>query len=214
MALSQRWLAAAGIVGPVLFTSLVLVQELLQPDYSRIAMPISALAAWRLGWIQNFNFILFAWLLFAFVLALDRGVAHCPGGRAGIGLLVVAAFGAFLAGAFPWTRVNGKPIATTEHIMAAIMHFLAAAFGLVALSRRLALDPRFQDLWRFVLISGIAMLGLFLTSSTFAVGPGRPLHGWHGLVQRVTVIVWFSCLLTLAFRLRRLGSAGIPGGRA
>ena len=38
-------LAFAGIVGPVLFTLLVIVQGLLQPDYSHIAMPISALAS-------------------------------------------------------------------------------------------------------------------------------------------------------------------------
>jgi hypothetical membrane protein len=213
MAISQRRLAAAGIAAPVLFTTLVLLQELLQPSYDRVSTQISALAAWPLGWIQNLDFIVFAWLLFAFVIGLDRGVAGAPGGRAGIGLLVLAAFGAFLAGAFPWTTSNGKPIATSEHIMAAITHFLAAAFGLVVLSRRLALDPRWKDLWPFTLLGGLAMLGLFTTHALFAVGPSRPLHPWAGLLQRLTVLIWFGCLLALAFRLRRLASAEAPAGR-
>ena len=38
-------LLTAGIAGPIWFTALVIVQGILQPDYSHIAMPISALAA-------------------------------------------------------------------------------------------------------------------------------------------------------------------------
>jgi hypothetical membrane protein len=206
MAISQQRLAAAGILGPVLFATLVLLQELLQPDYSRVAMQISALAAWPLGWIQDLNFIVFAWFLFAFVIGIHRGVDHRAGGKVGIALLVVAAFGAFLAGAFPWTMANGKPIATAEHIMAAVTHFLAAAFGLVVLSRRLMHDARWRDLGVYVLMSGLAMLALFVTHVVFAVGPGQPLHSYAGLVQRTLVLIWFSCLFVLARRLRRLSS--------
>jgi len=206
MAISQRQLAAAGILGPIFFTSLVLLQEILQPDYSRVAMQISALAAWPLGWIQNLDFILFAWLLFAFAMGIHRGVARTAGGTAGTALLVLAAFGAFLAGAFPWTVANGKPIATSEHIMAAVTHFLAAAFGLIVLSRRLGQDPRWKDLGIYVLLSGLAMLALFTTHVVFAVGPGQPLHPFAGLVQRTLVLIWFACLLVLAFRLRRLST--------
>ena len=38
-------LAIAGIAGPILFTALVIVQGLIQLDYSHVALPISALAA-------------------------------------------------------------------------------------------------------------------------------------------------------------------------
>jgi hypothetical protein len=43
------FLGIAGTIGPLLFIALVIVQGMLQPDYSHIAMPISALAAWPLG---------------------------------------------------------------------------------------------------------------------------------------------------------------------
>ena len=51
--LATGQLAIAGMVAPVWFITLVIVQGLLQPDYSHVTMPISALAAWPAGWIQN-----------------------------------------------------------------------------------------------------------------------------------------------------------------
>jgi len=54
-------LATAGIVGPIIFT--VVVQSLLHPDPSEMALPISALAAWPGGWVQNANFLLFGVLM-------------------------------------------------------------------------------------------------------------------------------------------------------
>jgi hypothetical protein len=45
--------AGAGIIGPVLFITLVILQGVLQPDYSHIGMPISALAvAGLFPWIN------------------------------------------------------------------------------------------------------------------------------------------------------------------
>ena len=76
---SRLWWA--GVVGPILFTALVITQGLLQPDYSHVAMPISALAAWPLGWVQNLNFAVFALLLAAFTVGLHRSVD--PTGTAG-----------------------------------------------------------------------------------------------------------------------------------
>ena len=49
-------LALAGIIGPIWFTTFVVLQGLLLPDYSHVRLPISALAAWPTGWIQNINF--------------------------------------------------------------------------------------------------------------------------------------------------------------
>ena len=56
-------LAVAGLIGPVWFVTLVIVQGILQPDYSHIRMPISALEAWPAGWIQRLNFVVFGALL-------------------------------------------------------------------------------------------------------------------------------------------------------
>ena len=67
-------LALAGIIGPIWFTTLVVVQGWLLPDYSHARLPISALAAWPIGWLQNVNFYVAGVLTMAFVVAVDHGV--------------------------------------------------------------------------------------------------------------------------------------------
>jgi Protein of unknown function (DUF998) len=59
---------------PISFITLVIVQGILQPDYSHIAMPISALAAWPAGWMQNLNFFVSATLTAAFTIGLHNGM--------------------------------------------------------------------------------------------------------------------------------------------
>ena len=51
-----RALALAGIVGPIWSATVIALQGALQPEYSHVKMPISALAALPLGWMQNLNF--------------------------------------------------------------------------------------------------------------------------------------------------------------
>jgi hypothetical membrane protein len=77
-------LALAGLIGPVLFITLVIVQGVLQPDYSHIGMPISALAAWPAGWIQNLNFLVAAALTAVFAIGLDHAIRPTRFGLAGI----------------------------------------------------------------------------------------------------------------------------------
>ena len=67
-------LAYAGIAGPVVFTVLVIVQGVLQPDYSHVRLPISALAAWPLGWIQETAFLVLALSMMALAFGLHRSI--------------------------------------------------------------------------------------------------------------------------------------------
>ena len=50
-------LAAAGILGPVVFAVVAVVQGLLRPGYSFVAHPVVALAAGPSGWVQDLNFV-------------------------------------------------------------------------------------------------------------------------------------------------------------
>jgi Protein of unknown function (DUF998) len=79
-----RWLAIAGVIGPLFFIALVVAQGMLQPDYSHIAMPISALAAWPAGWMQNLNFFLLGTLNAAFTVGLHNAIRATRFGLIGI----------------------------------------------------------------------------------------------------------------------------------
>ena len=197
-------LAAAGIVGPVLFVAVVLVQSLLHPDYSQVALPISALAAWPGGWVQNVNFVVFGLLMIAYAIGLHLGMRPGRAGMIGPALLVLSGVGLIVAGFSPWREVDGDFIVPVGHRLGAVLSFLGAGSGLIAISRRMAGDPRWRSVATYALASGIAIVVLFVATFTLVVPPDAPLQGWGGLVQRVTIAVWFPCLIVLALRLLRV----------
>ena len=199
-----KTLALAGIIAPVWFTTLVVVQGFLQPEYSHVSMPISALAAWPTGWIQNLNFFVTGPLMIAFAFGLHSGVQPTPHGATGFALLVAGGIGILWAGLFPWKMIDGVPTKTAPHVVGAIVTFAATGLGLVVFSRRMNADPRWRGLSAYTMATGIAVLLLFVALGFFAIDDGTPLHPWAGLIQRVLCAVWFTCLIVLAFRLRRL----------
>jgi hypothetical membrane protein len=200
----MRGLALAGIVAPIWFTALVVLQGFLQPDYSHVRLPISALAAWPTGWIQDVNFYVTGALTMIFAFALHRGVRPTRRGAIGCALFAMGGLGIVLAGIFPWKMVDGVPTETPPHVVGAIMAFAAAGLGFVVISRRLNVDPRWRDLATYTMWTGVAVLLLFITVGFFAIDDGAPLHSWAGLLQRVLVAVWFACTIVLAVRLRAL----------
>jgi len=197
-------LAIAGVIGPIWFITLVIVQGILQPDYSHIRMPISALAAWPAGWIQNLNFFVFGSLLAAFTIGMHEAIRPTRFGLIGIVLLLASCAGMVMAGIFPWINVNGVPTETGLHVVAAVLTFLCGSTGLLFLSRRMAADPRWQGLSSYVLATSIVMLVLFIALGGFAVDEGTPLHEWAGLLQRVLAAVWIACTMVMAGRALRL----------
>jgi hypothetical membrane protein len=211
---SERWtltrtgnLALAGIIGPIWFTALVVLQGVLQPDYSHIQMPISALAAWPTGWIQNLNFYVMGALTIIFALALHRSVRPTSRGGTGVALLAIGGLGLVLAGLFPWKMVDGVPTETPSHVVGAITTFASTGLGLIVFSRRMSADSRWRHLATYTLCSGIAVLVLFVLVGFFAVDDGAPLHSWTGLLQRVLVAVWCVWVIALAVRVRVLSRA-------
>jgi hypothetical membrane protein len=197
-------LSIAGLVAPIWFTTLVIVQEILQPDYSRIEMPISALAAWPAGWMQRINFYAFGALMAAFAIAVHRSLRPTWYGVVGIVFLLTSCVGLVIAGLFPWIMVNGVPTETKPHVVGAVLSFSGAGIGLIALSRCMAADARWQSLATYVLATGVTMLILFIVLGAFAIGDGTPLHPWAGLLQRVLAFIWFACIITIAFRSLRI----------
>jgi hypothetical membrane protein len=201
---SGRTLALSGVVAPLWFTAMVVLQGFLQPDYSHVKLPISALAAWPTGWVQNLNFYVVGALTMIFASALDGVVRPTRWGRAGTVLLFVGGIGLVLAGLFPWKMINGVPTETAPHVVGAITTFAATGVGLVVLSRRLRVDPRWHDLAAYTMYSGIAVLVLFVIVGFFAIDDGTPLHAWAGLLQRLLAVVWFACTIVLAMRARTI----------
>lgn len=201
-------LAVAGIVGPIMFAFVALVQSLLRPDHSLVTHPISALAAGPSGWVQGVNFLVFGSLMIAYAVGLHLGVQPTRWGVVGLAFLVLSGLGLVWASVFPATDASG---AFQEnrllHIPGFIITFLSAGIGLIVMSRRMVVDPRWRSLASYALATGIAMLVLFLMGSALVRPPGAPLHPWLGLFQWVLLVVWFPCTIVLALRLLRVARA-------
>lgn len=194
------------MAGPILFTAVVILQGLLQPDYSHVKDPISALTAWPYGWLQILNFSVSGALMTAFLVGLNHGVQPSPRGAVGFALLVLGSIGIVLAGVFPWRLENGVPTETPQHVVAAVTVFGSTPLGLILFSRRMKRDPRWEDLASYTLITGIVMALLFPVMGLLAIPDNGPLHAWAGLLQRVICAVWFTCIVVLATRLRTIAS--------
>lgn len=196
----------AGTVGPALFAVTFILQNILRTDDDAIAEPVSALSIGDYGWVQRLNFVVLGVLLLVFAAALHRGVASAPLGWLGPALVSMAGVGLFVAAAFSLTRNQAGSVHDPGfHQAGGIMFLGGTAFGLIALSLRLARDPRWQDLSRYTLGAGIAATGGGVVLNALAIPDDASLHGVLGLVQRlILLVVIFPMLITLGHRLRGL----------
>jgi hypothetical membrane protein len=197
---AARAAAMAALIAPLVFAVLVVAQGLRYPDYSHQALPISALAAWPHGWVQTLNFLALASGMFAFALALHRGIAPDRTVVAGPMLLATSGLGLILAAAFPWSRIDGAFAVPPGHLAGAALTFVGASAGFIVIARRMRRDPRWRDLASYTLMSGVIILVLSLATMAFARTEGAPLHPWLGLLQRVMLLVWFPCMMILSRR--------------
>jgi len=126
-------------------------------------------------------------------------------------LLLTSGVGVILAGVFSWAGDPGTQLVEpVAHVVAALMTFLGAGCGLIALSRRMADDPTWRSLSAYTRACGVAMLVLFPVTGFLAMPSGAPLHDVAGALQRLVLLAWFPCVVVLSVRLlsRSRRSAG------
>jgi hypothetical membrane protein len=188
-------LAAAAIIGPVVFAVAAVVQGLLRPGYSFVADPVVALVAGPSGWVQDLNFVVLGAAMIAFAIGLQLGVRPTRWAVLGPAALVLSGIGPLWAG-----LADPRP----AHFL---MTFLGAATGLIVLSRSMARDPRWQRLAGYALTTGIAILVVIPIHSLLALPADAPLHPWWGLLNWSAITLWLTCTLVLALRLLRVARA-------
>src|SRR5215467_7895699 len=115
---STEFLLLCGVIGPLLFIVVLLIEGATRPGYSAIQTQGSYLALSNQGWEQIANFIVCGSLIIAFAVGLRR---IWPTGRAsvwgplliglfGLGLVVAGVFVADPGGGYPpGAPVNGTP---------------------------------------------------------------------------------------------------------
>lgn len=197
----SRLAALGGVVGPLLFLSIVVVAGLLEPGYSHVGDKISELggAGASLPLLQNLNFLLLGALVLGFAWALTRS-----GGRPYLGATLVGLFGLLscIGGALiPCDRdcMGATPVGLL-HNVAGLTGFVAAIVGAFVLARRWRRDPHWRPHVRFTRIcAAVAAAGLVWFVATQALDA----QSTAGLAQRTFVAGLLTWIVATAWRIVR-----------
>lgn len=189
-----RYLAAAGVVGPVLYTVAWLVLGFLDPTYSHLRDPISNLSAIGAPYalVMTSIILVFALLIIVFAYGLHRGLP--PGFWAGPAALAIAGVG-YVGIAFAPLNLASTGDPNVPHTISASVTVFALILAPVLLFRRLRRDPKWRNLGGYSIAATVVALA-------FAVMASLPAFaGLEGLMQRLVTAVLLAWMFVIAIRL-------------
>ena len=180
----QRFFALCGIIAPILFTILVIIESLLRPDYSQIYNFVSDLGVGPNAAIQNVNFAIFGILSILFALGLRSGLPSPQKKALKAGVWLVAIFGLciLLAGVFPEDYLSQIP---HNLVSATAFVTIIAAQLLIWKGLKNANDSVWGKYRTYSLISGLMSLILVLVLKVAM----SDFTDYQGIVQRAFLAV-------------------------
>lgn len=190
----ERYLAASGIVGPLIYTVTWLVLGFLDPTYSHIRDPISNLSASGVPYapVMTSIIILFALLIVAFAFGLQRSLP--AGFWGGPAALVIAGIGYMGIALFPLDLANPAD-PNVPHTISASITVFALMFAPVLLLPRLRRDTGWRNLRGYSIATTVLALA-------FAVLASLPAFAsLQGLMQRLVLTVVVVWMFVIAIRL-------------
>jgi len=206
----QRQLAVwAGIIGPLLFVAIFMLEGWLRPGYEPLKMYVSALSLGPRGWIQMFNFIIFGVLLLVFTRGVAAEFKSGKASRGGFILLTIIAILFLISGPFVMdptgTPLNQVTVHGTIHGLAGGIVFILMPISCFVFLRRFREDAKWQSLqwWTLVLGIIIAAAVILLTVSTKLPDIQNVFIDWLGLIQRTIIVPYMLWLFIFALGLNR-----------
>jgi hypothetical membrane protein len=203
-----------GVIGPPLFIVTFLIEGATRPGYSWWRNYVSSLATGDGGWVQIANFLVWATLAVAFAVGVLRVGLRVPGI-----LLLLYGVGLLVAGVFVTDPSLGYPPgAPAEHTTHGMIHGLAGlgvftlnALAAFATARHFFGAQRSRGWAIYSAVTGVFIVLLFIASTVVSVQDelGFAPNGPTGLLQRISIVVGWTWVAALAFRLWR-GSVTRP----
>ena len=197
---TTRRLALAGVVGPVVWWFLVVVNAAATPGYSHVGDFISTLGSVGAPYavVQQVNFLVLGGAIAALALGVHRHFGDGRRPRVGTLLLVVMALGIALSG--PFQSDPAAPASTTNvlHDLVGGVAFLAGIAAIALLTRRFSA----ADGWptrRYETAATVAVV--VATFALFMATIDGPLLG---LTQRLFVGAFTAWVAGQSLRLYRL----------
>lgn len=189
---AARGAALGGVIGPILFASLVVVAGVAYDGYSHASQKISELggAGAEYAILQNLNFAILGVMVLGFSWSLARTI-----GRPYLGPLLIGYFG-LVAVAHAWIPCDigckgATPIGLL-HNVTGFSGFLATIVGMSLLARRWREDPIWRSHAAFTRIAAsTALAGLVW----FVITQAIDVQTLAGLAQRTfagSLLLWIA----------------------
>lgn len=198
----MRRLALTGIVGPVVWWLLIIVNGAITPGYSHVSDFMSTLGAVGAPYaiVQQLNFAVLGGSILALMLGIHYWVGDGRRPRVGTVLLGVFGVGVILAGVFPEHPAAPDSMTNVLHDITGIIGFLAGIVAVGLVSRRLGADDR----WPSYRYEAIATVGIVLVTFGVFISSGSAIVG---LTQRLFIGVMTLWMVLQSARLYRLVDA-------
>lgn len=193
---SNRWLAAGGVVGPILLVVAFTVAGLVRPGYCPVHQAVSDLGVGPNPWILNFALVALGVLLTAFVVGFNRTVGQSFGtfGRwSSTVLLALPGLG------FAWAAIfTEAPATLTLHwVVGMPLLALGSIVGFMVTGIQLRRLMAWAGWSTYSIVSSIATLAMVaFMFSTWRLGFG-------GITERVLFIVVLAWYVAVGWRLSR-----------
>jgi hypothetical protein len=214
-----RFLLAGGVVGPVLFIIVFLIEGATRPGYSPWRNYVSQLSTGEGGWVQIANFIVCGLLSLGFALALWSSWSSSRPARGfawGPTLLIIFGLDLIVAGIFVTDPALGYPPGSLLgsqgqtlhgdiHGVAGLLTFGVLAATCFVYAQRFRSDPDWKGWTAYSNITGAIIALGFIAATVSSVLDERGVvpNAPTGLIQRIAIIAGWGWMALFALRLLR-----------
>jgi hypothetical protein len=206
---TRRLLLWAGIIAPILFGAVFMIDGFFKPGYSAYAEAISYLEVGAYGWIQQLNFILFGLLLLTFMFGYMQSMRPIIGQtwlNVASVFLVLSDLGWIMAGLFiPNTFLAPQFIwPWILHQIAASTVFIPFALACILLGANFVRTRSWRIYGLYSLIFGLISLIYPIGTVAYLINPtafGNVNSPNDGVINRIVLFVgplaWYVISATI-----------------
>jgi len=205
----MKKLLYAGVVGPLAFIVVFLLEGLTRPGYSQWRHYVSQLATGDGGWMQVVNFLVCGTLVIAFAIALRETIKGTRGSIGGPVLIGLFGTALLVAGTFVTDPALGYPVgAAVVHTVHGMIHGLAglAAFTLLpaaafVMAWHFSGEPGSRRWSYYSAGVGILLIAMFIASTAVSTLDERGIwvNAPTGFLQRIAIIGGWTWLAMVAW---------------
>jgi hypothetical protein len=199
------------VIGPPLFTVVVLIEGATRPNYSPWLLAVSQLSLGPRGWVNTVTILVFGLFLLGFALGLKRALRSGKASAWGPRLALLCGLLMIMLAIFPINPGLGYPPGVPPsyslhgliHLSAATIFFGCLSALCFVLGRRCVSDAHWAGWVVYSQLTGVIVVVFYILASVVTtLDTSGILHNAPGgLLQRIAIIGGVSWIAFLALRL-------------